>query len=289
MKKQVNCYDRVHETSQFISSNKQCYAFINSEGNGITTFLLNKLYQKHYLFIKEYNNDAIICNNDDTTGFFIDTRDENARQNKKNLIEANCYLSFIKEIPLGCCLADFIETKINQQIELCEENRISVLKLIYDYLSLPHKDTFYIIIDKADDVTAPFLRKLIRLVEHPNVKIIFTFTAPAIPAHYQEILSSDLCEIINFSKPIYKNATMIFRNLNYDENYYDETMYEESSCIKDFIKKYATAYHLLLLGTELQPYSNTKNLLRLINICLPIDTTSNFLRNLSKIFTQSML
>lgn len=242
MKKQVNCYDRVHETSQFISSNKQCYAFINSEGNGITTFLLNKLYQKHYLFIKEYNNDAIICNNDDTTGFFIDTRDENARQNKKNLIEANCYLSFIKEIPLGCCLADSIETKINQQIELCEENRISVLKLIYDYLSLPHKDTFYIIIDKADDVTAPFLRKLIRLVEHPNVKIIFTFTAPAIPAHYQEILSSDLCEIINFSKPIYKNATMIFRNLNYDENYYDETMYEESSCIKDFIKKYATAY-----------------------------------------------
>ena len=49
----MNCYDRAHEKSAFIKSEKNVIIFTNSYRNGMTTFMYNILTNEQYIFIRE--------------------------------------------------------------------------------------------------------------------------------------------------------------------------------------------------------------------------------------------
>ncbi len=241
MEKIENCYDRAYETQQFLRSSKRVIALTDCKGNGTTLFLQNKLINKAYIFLTENKNGEIIMAS-------AHKRIEDSKDDIDQFLN-----SCIKEIDQIKLLANFLYLdKINgtlfrnltndsltiYQKKLQSLNSFDCFFDYYcNYYDFENHGHIYLIIDKANVLTEQFLRKIKKMFDkNYRVKLIFTFITPYIPIEFINLFND--IEIINFGKPIFENARIIFKNMNLDESCIDEKMYNSCANFEDFQKKY---------------------------------------------------
>ncbi len=232
-----NCYDRSRETQEFENCQSRVIVFTCSEGNGMTTFLLNKLQNSQYIFIRENAKGNILFDlgdsesskNKDTYNDFLDYNIE-ALENLKWA----CNLLYFHKI--GTFLRNMTTDSINIKLKKLNNAQQSFDDFLDYYINTISKEPINLIIDKADNVTTVFLSKVKKFLHYDNVRLIFCYASPLIKAEFKEIFDNYF-EII-FCKPTFENARIIFDNLQYNCKYYTQEMYESAKSFKEFRRIY---------------------------------------------------
>lgn len=236
------CFDRFNERKYFENTEKKVIFFVNSQGNGMSTFLYNILENKQYIFLRENTNSDIVFDfgnkqineYEKTRLSFIDMEVENL-QNLKSFLNlfylVNTGGSFLRNV--GIDLTDKV-------IKECNKNKYFFESFLNDYL-LENKNKLdvndiYLIVEHADFSTKSFLYKLKGISQNYNIKLVFCLHSPIIRAEFKNIFD-DYLEI-DFSKPTFENAKIIFDNLNMEKGFYSKKMYLSSNNLFEFISKY---------------------------------------------------
>lgn len=271
---QINCYDRSSETHKFESTDKKIICFLNSAGNGITTFLYNKLQNQQYIFIKENFEHEIIFD-------FGDEKSNKAHDSIKELLDIT--IDELEGAKLWCNLFYFFPQQgtflrntsidlINKKLMKANHAKKSFYDFIAEYNTKFNKDNqlIYIICENADFVSKQALVKLRKLLIFDNVKLIFCYDSPCIKPEFSAVFEGEICSI-DFSKPSFHNAQIIFRGLNWNVPVCMKDDYEKSSSFKEFERKYVEQSK----NTE----SNINDLYNIINLlqCLPCSISSHLL------------
>ena len=235
------CFDRANETQQFLNTSKRVIALVDCKGNGTTVFLKNKLENKPYIFVTENYNHEIIMTSADSK---IESSKDNVEQFTESCINELEQIKFLSNfLCIDTCFNSFFKDIINDSITNIKRNLkslnnfINFFEFYCKYYDFKKYGYIYTIIDKANSLTPMFIRNIFKLI-YPNdkVKIVFTFTTPYIPSEYNEQFRD--CEVINFCKPTYENAKIIFKNLELNNEYISKQMYEQCVNFEEFQKKY---------------------------------------------------
>lgn len=250
----VGCFDRSAEKKAFINSDKNVIFFVNAHGNGMSTFLYNVLNNKQYIFLRENDENKIVLDfGDRDIRKFEKTRRSFLDFEEKFFNEAKSFMNLFYLVPsIGSFLRNVGIDINDRQIKKLNKDKYSFEAFLSEYISTninrANVQDIYLIIDHADNCTYSFLYKLLALLKKWDLKLIFCLEAPAIKAEFQKVFSQYL--EIDFSKPIYEDALIIFENLNMDATCYSKEIYENCNNIYEFISIYQSNKRNLLFSQD---------------------------------------
>lgn len=236
------CYDRANERKEFTISNKDVLIFLNSQGNGMSTFLYNILSNKQYIFIREnYKNDIVFDMGDKDTSNLEKAHRDFLDISIDALQQSKIALNLFYFTELGTFFRNLSVEIANYAIRKLNNRKYSFENFLDNYISYCENNGkgaqfIYIIIDHADNCSGMFYNKVRSLLSRDNIKIIICLNSPTVKAEISSMFND--YDKIDFSKPSFENAKIIFDNLNFDSSVYDLSMYNNSRNIFDFIAKY---------------------------------------------------
>lgn len=239
------CYDRSNERRDFDDCESNVIFFTSANGNGMTTFLYNVLNSKQYIFIKESMDGEIIFDKLDRSSFnFEKTRRSFLNLQREELEDTKAFMSLLYLIPnLGSFFYSAGVNSVNYQIKKINSIEYSFTEFLKTYISIQKKETLnnepiYLVVDHANRYSYSFICKLREQLNIENIKLVICLDEAIVKAEYKEILQGIDYKIIDFSKPKYTNALVIFQKSGMDQQYYNEKMYESSRNLIDFFGKY---------------------------------------------------
>ena len=254
----MNCYDRAHEKSAFIKSEKNVIIFTNSYRNGMTTFMYNILTNEQYIFIRENYEAKIVFDYADRST----RRKEEFRRNFLDFqIESIENTKFVFNLfyllpNLGTFFRNVGIDLSNKAINGYSNLKYSFESFLKDYVNSckneNHNDLIYLIVDHADNCSISFLNKIKNLINLGNIKIVICCESPLVKAEYKCIF--DDFDLIDFSKPKYNDAIVIFNSMNMDCSLYTKDMYDKSNNLVDFFAKYQNEKRLTV--SDIEPIDN---------------------------------
>lgn len=233
------CYDRASEREKFEHCDKDIIFFSNAKGNGMTIFLKTVLQNKQYIFIRENCKGDIVFDLGDatTTGYeavrksFLDIEIE-------KLEKAETFLNLFYLIDMGTFFRNVGVDMANKRIKSLKYIKYTFENFLSDYMLLNIEDqTVHIIVDHANNNSKAFIEKVKNLLGFGKIKLIFTFDE-IVKAEFSDVFTE--YEELDFSKPNYDKALIIFDNLKMDKNFYDREMYNGSSNLFGFMAAYQT-------------------------------------------------